>query len=166
MTSFYSASPFLSRSLSTLIRANWADILPIEGLLLREFIRQSLYHPTSGYFTRSPHVVGQLPSHPLPFKSFYLKNQYDMHVRKVYDSLQVSWLTPSELFFPYYGHSVARFILDRHVPKLRPEEPLEIFEVGAGGGASARSILDFLMTHRSVSYRIIAFAGPAVLWIF
>ena len=70
--------------------------------------------------------------------------------------LQVSWLTPSELFSPHWGQAVARCILAQH----SGSQPLRIVEIGAGSGTQARDILSFLraghpkvyadMTYRSV----------------
>lgn len=51
--------------------------------------------------------------------------------------LQVSWLTPAEIFQPYYGHAVAAAMLR----KLPADQPLNIIEVGGGSGRLARDIL-------------------------
>lgn len=60
---------------------------------------------------------------------------------------QTSWLTPSEIFTPYYGRAVANFVLDRHTQLAAggaAAEPLRVFEVGGGTGTLARDILDHL----------------------
>lgn len=44
--------------------------------------------------------------------------------------VQASWLTPSEIFTPYYGQSIANFILDKHSQMAKPDTPLRIFEIG------------------------------------
>ena len=54
---------------------------------------------------------------------------------------QTSWLTPSEIFTPFYGRAVANFVLDRHAQMAAPQDPLRIFEIGGGTGTLARDVL-------------------------
>ena len=56
----------------------------------------------------------------------------------------MSWLTPSEIFTPHYGHAVASHILQEH--KKAGGGDLRIYELGAGTGTLALDILDFLET--------------------
>jgi hypothetical protein len=61
--------------------------------------------------------------------------------------MQTSWLTPSEIFTPYYGRAVANFVLDKHAQlaassSTTAEEPLRVFELGGGTGTLARDIMD------------------------
>ena len=42
---------------------------------------------------------------------------------------QVAWLTPSELFTPYYGAAVASFLLAEHARTRATGAPLRIIEV-------------------------------------
>lgn len=58
--------------------------------------------------------------------------------------MQTSWLTPSEIFTPFYGKAVANFILDKRSQAADPREPLRIFEIGGGTGTLARDILSHL----------------------
>jgi hypothetical protein len=60
--------------------------------------------------------------------------------------MQVSWLTPVEIFQPHYGSAIARYILQHHAQQAqqaqqRPEQPLRLYEVGGGTGTLARDIL-------------------------
>lgn len=55
-------------------------------------------------------------------------------------SVQRSWLTPVELFQPWYSQAVAQFIV-RHHSKQRPNQPLSIVEIGGGQGTLAKGIL-------------------------
>lgn len=51
--------------------------------------------------------------------------------------MQVSWLTPAEIFQPHYGRAIATSIMKKH-----PEQqPLNIIEVGGGSGRLAEDIL-------------------------
>jgi SAM-dependent MidA family methyltransferase len=55
-----------------------------------------------------------------------------------------AWLTPSEIFKPYYGMSIGNYILqaeERLLKKHPGQEPIRIVEVGAGTGSAAESIL-------------------------
>eukprot|EP00191_Tetraselmis_sp_GSL018_P003404 CAMPEP_0177611364 /NCGR_PEP_ID=MMETSP0419_2-20121207/20447_1 /TAXON_ID=582737 /ORGANISM="Tetraselmis sp., Strain GSL018" /LENGTH=351 /DNA_ID=CAMNT_0019107079 /DNA_START=334 /DNA_END=1389 /DNA_ORIENTATION=+ len=69
---------------------------------------------------------------------------FNQQLRKAYDDLQVAWLTPSEIFRPHYGAALAECILSYHLRHSDSNEPLEIFEIGAGTGTVALDILDHL----------------------
>ena len=60
--------------------------------------------------------------------------------------MQTSWLTPSEIFTPFYGQAIANFVLDKHAQMTASSsfaaEPLRVFEIGGGTGTLARDILD------------------------
>lgn len=51
--------------------------------------------------------------------------------------MQVSWLTPAEIFQPHYGRAIATSITKKHPEK----QPLNIIEVGGGSGRLAKDIL-------------------------
>ena len=55
---------------------------------------------------------------------------------------QVSWLTPSEIFTPYYGQAVASQILQEH--RKDSTNSLQIFELGGGTGTMALDIMNHL----------------------
>jgi len=56
--------------------------------------------------------------------------------------MQASWLTPSEIFTPFYGKAIANFILDKHSQMAEPGSKLNILEIGGGTGTLARDVLD------------------------
>lgn len=60
--------------------------------------------------------------------------------------MQVSWLTPSEIFTPHYGQAVASHILQEH--SANQSESLQIFELGAGTGTLALDILNHVQEVR------------------
>lgn len=73
-------------------------------------------------------------------------------------SLQL-WHTPTELFQPYYGEGLARYIIANHKSKNEGKD-LVIYEAGAGNGTLMLNILDFLQKNEpeiysTVKYRII-----------
>lgn len=54
--------------------------------------------------------------------------------------VQRAWLTPVELFQPWYAQAVARYIVRDHQQR-RPHHHLSIVEVGGGHGTMAAGIL-------------------------
>ena len=66
--------------------------------------------------------------------------------------MQASWLTPSEIFTPFYGRAIANFILDKHSQVAEPGSKLCILEVGGGTGTLARDVLDHVRSAAPRSY--------------
>lgn len=64
---------------------------------------------------------------------------------------QNKFLTPSEIFRPFYGWSVARKILSLH--KKFPKEKLVIYELGSGLGGQAESFLSYLKYYEPKVYK-------------
>ncbi|EFN53988.1 hypothetical protein CHLNCDRAFT_25175, partial [Chlorella variabilis] len=124
--------------------------------LVREFIQDSLYHPTEGYFSKQTAtgaaVVGSLAA-PLDFRRLAGQMQYLQAVQEQYRQLQASWLTPVEIFQPHYGRAVAACILHRwrQLAAAAPP-PLLIYEIGGGTGTLARNILDWLREAHPEAY--------------
>lgn len=54
------------------------------------------------------------------------------------------WHTPTELFRPYYGESIARYLVSNYKLTLYPYHDLIIYEMGAGNGTMMLNILDFI----------------------
>lgn len=70
------------------------------------------------------------------------------------------WHTPTQLFRPYYGRAVARYLVAEYKLHLFPFHDLTIFELGGGAGTLARDILDYIETvepdvYARVRYRIV-----------
>ncbi|GAX75066.1 hypothetical protein CEUSTIGMA_g2510.t1 [Chlamydomonas eustigma] len=121
-------------------------------LLLRDFIHQSLYHPTLGYFNRDVPVVGHLEG-PINYWKVYCQEEWNIMINKKYKELQVSFLTPVELFTPWYGYILARHMLEHRKHNLGMEgQPLVIYEIGGGNGTLARDVLDWLRDNRRDVY--------------
>ena len=59
------------------------------------------------------------------------------------DSRQL-WHTPTELFRPYYGEAIARYLVTNYKLKHYPLDDLIIFELGAGNGTLMLNILDYI----------------------
>ena len=62
-----------------------------------------------------------------------------------------AWVTPSELFKPYYGYTIANFIVNQ-MENLKVKR-LKIVEIGPGTGTFADSLLDFFKNYNLDIYR-------------
>jgi hypothetical protein len=54
------------------------------------------------------------------------------------------WHTPTELFRPYYGESIARYLMTNYKLSQYPYHDLIIYEMGAGNGTLMLNILDHI----------------------
>lgn len=65
------------------------------------------------------------------------------HCRVAATVLQVDWLTPVEVFAPWYGRALGHFMLElrKHDSSIDSSSPLSIIEIGGGTGTLAASIL-------------------------
>nr|CDI51346.1 conserved hypothetical protein [Melanopsichium pennsylvanicum 4] len=54
------------------------------------------------------------------------------------------WHTPTQIFQPYYAHAIARYLVAEYKLHNYPYDDLVIYECGAGSGALAKGILDYL----------------------
>ena len=107
-------------------------------MLVREHVGAALRR----YFERSASVgpVGAL-AEPIRFAGLAGRAAYDAAVAGAYAENGNKWLTPAELFRPYYARAIARYLLDaRH----DHTQPLRVEEVGGGRGALAAGVLDFV----------------------
>uniref|UniRef100_A0A1D2AF11 Protein arginine methyltransferase NDUFAF7 n=1 Tax=Auxenochlorella protothecoides TaxID=3075 RepID=A0A1D2AF11_AUXPR len=130
-------------------RALSTTVEPGPRRLVRDFIHDSLYHPTEGYFSKGP-SVGTPPA-PIDFASLGNELAYFNRVQALYTSLQVSWLTPVEIFQPHYGAAVAECVAARWRRAGAPGG-LRIFEIGGGTGTLAQNVLDHLRANHPSIY--------------
>lgn len=54
------------------------------------------------------------------------------------------WHTPTELFRPYYGEAIARYLVSNYRLTTYPYDDLLIYEMGAGRGTLMLNILDYI----------------------
>ena len=54
------------------------------------------------------------------------------------------WHTPTELFRPYYGEALARYLVTNYKLSHHPYHDLIIYEMGAGNGTLMLNILDYI----------------------
>ncbi|KAH0536760.1 hypothetical protein FGG08_006398 [Glutinoglossum americanum] len=114
----------------------------------------SLYNPNYGYFSKQ--VVIFSPGEPFDFNNikdepeFYrlLGRRYSefedkLDANDLNDTRQL-WHTPTELFRPYYGEAIARYLVTNYKLTLYPYHDLIIYEMGAGNGTLMLNILDYI----------------------
>ena len=63
---------------------------------------------------------------------------------KSFDDARQLWHTPTELFRPYYGEAIARYLVTNYKLSYHPYHDLIIYELGAGNGTMMLNILDYI----------------------
>lgn len=94
----------------------------------------------------------------LDFKSIKNNSEFSSILGKLYEKVETEsnrelpqiWHTPTELFKPHYGNSIADFLLTEFDKSTYPT--LVIYEIGAGNGTLMRNILDYIQTTRPEIY--------------
>ncbi|RVX69853.1 hypothetical protein B0A52_05687 [Exophiala mesophila] len=128
----------------------------------RDFIEDSLYNPNYGYFTKHATIFN--PGEPFDFPNIKDGAEFNRLVDRSYvefedalDSIQPNdlrqlWHTPTELFRPFYGEAIARYLVTNYKMTLYPYHDLIIYEMGAGNGTLVRNILDFIRENEPEVY--------------
>jgi hypothetical protein len=126
----------------------------IEQPLTCPSLSDSLYNPHYGYFSKQ--VVIFSPGEPFDFPSLYDDLEFHTLLSRRYvefedamDAVSPSdtrqlWYTPTELFRPYYGDAIARYLVANYKLTTYPYHDLIIYEMGAGRGTLMRNILDYI----------------------
>ena len=126
------------------------------SMLTRRYIRDCLYNPSYGYFSSddvlySPSTEegdassddgASAAGEHVDFREMYGLFEYQMHLKKVYKTRESSWLTPVEIFSPWYSFAIAKYIVQQC--RERGESELNIVEMGGGAGTNAASVLDYV----------------------
>lgn len=60
------------------------------------------------------------------------------------DETRQLWHTPTELFRPFYGEAIARYLITNYKMTLYPYHDLIVYEMGAGNGTLMRNVLDYI----------------------
>lgn len=127
-------------------------------MLMRDFIEDSLYNPHYGYFSKQ--VVIFSPGEPFDFPAIRDELEFHALLSRRYvefedalddalpsgvpsDTRQL-WYTPTELFRPYYGEAIARYLCENYRHNTFPYHDLIIYEMGAGRGTLMLNILDYI----------------------
>ncbi|KAI4286811.1 MAG: hypothetical protein L6R35_003935 [Caloplaca aegaea] len=114
----------------------------------------SLYNPHYGYFSKQ--VVIFNPGEPFEFNDIrdnldfmsllgrrYTEFEDALDEKALNDARQL-WHTPTELFRPYYGEAIARYLVTNYMLAHHPFNDLIIYELGAGNGTLMLNILDYI----------------------
>jgi hypothetical protein len=99
-------------------------IRPMTRKLVREFIHEALYAKKGGYFNKKNLIIRKPP---IDFAMLNGQPEYMQTLHSLYTKNTISWGTMSDIFQPFYAHSILNYILKR-----REDENLQIFEIGGG----------------------------------
>ncbi|KND91383.1 NADH dehydrogenase [ubiquinone] complex I, assembly factor 7 [Tolypocladium ophioglossoides CBS 100239] len=124
-------------------------------MLLRDFIDDSLYNPSYGYFSKQAVIFS--PGEPFDFPSMRDELEFQAQLGRRYTEFEDGlddaegenpsrqlWHTPTELFRPSYGEAVARYLVSNYRLTTYPYDDLLIYEMGAGRGTLMLNILDYI----------------------
>lgn len=124
----------------------------------------SLYNPHYGYFSKQAVIFS--PGEPFDFPAlrdepgFYdelgrrwteFEDRLDSKLPAPNDTRQL-WHTPTELFRPYYGQAIARYLMANYIMQMYPYHDLIIYEMGAGRGTLMMNILDYIRAEEPSVY--------------
>ena len=116
----------------------------------------SLYNPNYGYFSKHATIFN--PGQAFDFQSIEdgptfnrlvdagyveFENALDQRLQVPDDTRQL-WHTPTELFHPFYGEAIARYLVTNYKMTLYPYSDLIVYEMGAGNGTLMRDVLDHI----------------------
>lgn len=138
-------------------------------MLVRKFIGKRL----AQYYAQPSHkVVGSIPqdfkrntndqitTQAINFKSLLGDFHWKYLFRNIYDQQQGQWMTPVELFNPYYSNILANFIAKQAKANYGDSTSsdqialgeIHIIEFGGGRGTNANCILSHLQKHHPDIY--------------
>jgi hypothetical protein len=117
-------------------------------------LADSLYNPAYGYFSKQ--VVIFTPGKQFDFNNIQDEPEFHRLLGQRYTEFEDKldekepnetrqlWHTPTELFRPYYGEAIARYLVANYKLSLYPYHDLIIYEMGAGNGTLMLNILDYI----------------------
>ena len=87
-----------------------------------------------------------------PIQFSRMKGYWDYYneVKRLYPENQ--WITPCELFKPYYAYTIANYMMST-LEQRRKGRRLRVVEIGPGTGTFADSMLDFFKNYDLDLYR-------------
>ena len=122
-----------------------------------------LYNPNYGYFSKHATIFNS--PEPFDFAAIESGHEFNRLVDQRYvefedvldekepDDTRQLWHTPTELFKPYYGEAIARYLIAHYRLTLFPYYDLIIYEMGAGNGTLMTNVLDYLRDFDSDVYQ-------------
>ncbi|KAL1925426.1 uncharacterized protein VTP21DRAFT_309 [Calcarisporiella thermophila] len=130
-------------------------------MLVRDFIDDSLYNPHYGYFSKQAVIFS--PETDFDFNGLRDNNAFMRLLSRKYQEIEDDvdetddiarqvWHTPTELFKPWYGYALAKYMVTEYKLNLYPHRDLVIYEIGAGNGTLMLNILDYIQRHEPSVY--------------
>ena len=114
-----------------------------------------MYNPSYGYFSKEAVIFS--PGQPFDFNHMRDDLEFQQELGRRYTEFEDQlddnegenptrqlWHTPTELFSPYYGEAIARYLVSNYRLTTYPYHDLLIFEMGAGRGTLMLNILDYI----------------------
>jgi len=98
------------------------------------------HHSLQEYYAQPAGSVVGSTQQTVAFQRLLGEFHWKRKFAQLYKEQHGQWLTPTEVFRPFYSHVMARFMA-QHV---NHEDPLTIIELGGGRGTNALCIMDFL----------------------
>ena len=123
------------------------------NILLRRYICKRL---NEYYSQPSDSVVGSISSNHsstprgINFPSLLNEWHWKYTYKRLYKEQKGMWLTPVELFYPYYSNILGNFITESI--KRKHEDVFDIVELGGGRGTNAKAVLNHLNDSRPEMY--------------
>ena len=114
----------------------------------------SLYNPHYGYFPKQAVIFN--PGQPFDFNAMANEPEFHRQLGQRYTEFEDRldsempnetrqlWHTPTELFRPYYGEAIARYLVTNYKLVNFPLNDLIIYELGAGNGTLMMNMLDYI----------------------
>lgn len=95
-------------------------------MLAREFISSSLYQSGQGYFNSAARVWRSDAPETMRFNDLYTRDAYYRQLKTLYGVYDDCWLTPVEIFKPFYAQAIARWVVDTRRKDLGPNSVPEM----------------------------------------
>ncbi|GAA5807236.1 hypothetical protein MFLAVUS_000592 [Mucor flavus] len=123
-------------------------------MLVREFIDDSLYNPNYGFYSKSTMAVDE-------FEEMEQEEDHIQYLRRVvrsrgrvhHHNIQQLRYTLTELFKPWYGYAIAKYMVSEYKLSLYPHKDLIIYEMGGGNGRLMGHILDYIQKYEPSVYK-------------
>lgn len=107
-------------------------------LLLRHYIRERL---AAYYAQPSNLVIGYYEGESIDFSKLWGEAHFRFRYNKLYKSQKGQWMTPVELFKPYYSYCFADYVANDFLKKDHTSSRIHVIELGAGRGTNANAFM-------------------------
>ena len=110
---------------------------------MRDHIKEVLYDENDGYFMQD--VIYSPTKEERSYVNFNELGgvaEYRLMLKEMYEKRGVAWMTPCEIFAPWYSYAIADYVLDERGDKNTT--PLNLVEFGGGNGTNMMHMLDYI----------------------